>query len=160
MQMCPKYVEMEFKNWHPENPRLKSETWDTRSFAQKSLIGGSQRGMFGQSEPTICEVETMSNKLATRSGIIVGLLYFLGFFVALIRIKPLGVNQEITLSLKQVWVFACLSVFPPVWFFFESIVLYGRGHGSDSDYTHGQELASRLWVVCSVLAGLYWFHKV
>jgi hypothetical protein len=94
--------------------------------------------------------------LAVRAGLLVGTLYILGFFIALKTMPPTGTSP----TPGQIHMFAFLTLFPPAWFFLESCGLYGYGHGKNPDYIRGQELASKLWIACSVVAGLYWFHKL
>jgi hypothetical protein len=102
----------------------------------------------------------MSKERAERAGGWAGRIYLIAYFVAMAILKPIPSNTEIKLTVPNVWIFAALTLFPPFWFFFESVSLYGEGHGKDSDYTHAQDLASKMWVACSVIAAIYWFHKL
>lgn len=102
----------------------------------------------------------MSKERAESAGGLAGKIYLAAYFVAMIVLRSLQSNTEIWLGLARVWIFVALTLFPPFWFYFESVFLYGEGHGKDSDYTHAQDLASKMWVACSVVAAIYWFHKL
>jgi hypothetical protein len=99
-------------------------------------------------------------RLATTVGSILAILYLLGFLAAIACLKPLEEDAVWSWRRPQVLVEAILVFFPPAWFFIESIFLYGPGHGSDADYTHAQDLASKVWVACAACAAFYWFHKL
>jgi hypothetical protein len=99
-------------------------------------------------------------KGAGLAGCIAASVYLLGYLAALFLIPSLPEKTEIAFTVRQVFVFGLLTVLPPIWFFIESIAIFGPGHGSDEDYKHTQELASRIWVTLSAIAAFYWFHKV
>jgi hypothetical protein len=48
---------------------------------------------------------------------------------------------------------------PPLYFFMETVWIYGNGHGKDEDYKATQDLASKIWLAVSGLLYLYWFNK-
>src|SRR5579863_7669056 len=81
-------------------------------------------------------------------GSIAGAIYVLGFICTMVFV-PVAKGGLLRLNSPAVIAFAFIALAPPIWFFFESAVVFGPGHGSDEDYKHSQELASRIWIAFS-----------
>jgi hypothetical protein len=97
---------------------------------------------------------------AASYGTIASVIYVAAFVYTMVRVPPALKNKPLSLESAAVIAFAFIVLAPPIWFFFESIVLYGPGHGGDQDYTHSEELASRVWLAFSAIAAIYLFHGV
>jgi hypothetical protein len=87
-------------------------------------------------------------------------IYVIIYLLLIAFIHPLPEHAQLSLCSPQIVAFLVTALLPPVWFFIEAVFIYGDGHGEDEDFTHNQELASRIWLALSALAGLYWFHGI
>ncbi len=99
-----------------------------------------------------------ARKRAGTAGVIAALVY-IGLFITAMSLREVQKDDHLSWNSPAIWAFGLIVLAPPVWFFFESLVIYGHGHVHDEEYKHTQELSSRIWIACSAIVGLYLFHK-
>jgi hypothetical protein len=78
----------------------------------------------------------LGKDVAAKAGVIAAFIYVVVYVFSIALVDPLPKGVYITLSTEQVVIFALLTALPPIWFFIESVFIYGTGHGKDEESTN------------------------